>query len=218
MALMLLGPSVQPSALVSSSLLVPPNAHGSSAHLSARLSPIGPGPTHSAQSLPANSLAALCGGDRDCSGAGSCGAWECSPGHFAGGDPSGPASSEPAQPLTRPRCNDAPTPLPHRACALCPPRHFPALRPPHPAPPSSGRSPQTSGRAFSRGQKEDTAPLENAAALTPLPSPSLRASPRPRAPGRCGSRSRGARLLTFSAPLVESPPSCVLPPTPPFRA
>lgn len=131
MALMLLGPSVQPSALVSSSLLVPPNANGSSTHLSVRLSPIGPGPTHSAQSLPANSLTALCGGDRDCSGAGSCGAWECSPGHLAGGDPSGPASSElkPALPLTRPRCNDAP-PAPR----LRPPLASTLLSPPLPAP------------------------------------------------------------------------------------
>lgn len=92
---------------------------------------------------------------------------------MAGGDPSGPASFElkPALPLTSPGCSNAPAPLPHRACALCSPRHFAALRPPNPAPPSSGRSPQTSGRASSRGQKEGTAPLENAARLTTLPPP-----------------------------------------------
>ena len=84
-----------------------------------------------------------------------------------------------------------PTP-PHRACALCSPRHFPALRPPHPAPPSSGRSPQTSGRASSRGQKEGTAPLENAGRLTPLPPPRSSAPRRVPAlragagPGRAG--------------------------------
>ena len=133
----LIGFSVQPSPLVSSSLLVPSNAHRSSTHLSVCLSPIGPAPTHSAQSLPTYSLTTLCGGDRDCSGAGSCEAWECSPGHLAGGDPSGPASSElrPALPLTRPRYNDAPAPLPHSACALCSPQPFPVLHsPPQPRP------------------------------------------------------------------------------------
>lgn len=133
---------------------------------------------------------------------------------LGGGDPSGPASTElkPALPLTRPRCNDAPAaPHPH------PPRTAPApsARRDTSSPPSA-----PPGSAFVRPEPPDFWPrvltwterrhCSSRKCRSPDAPPSaslLRASPCPCAPGRCGARSRGASLPTFSAPSVEFPPS-----------
>lgn len=104
-------------------------------------------PTHSSQSLPTYSLTTLCRGDRGCSGgelpdleSSLLDTWrwrsEWSSIHRA---EAGPTSH-------RPRCNDAPRcpPPPPPAPRLRPllAATLPALPPPHPAPPSSGRAPR----------------------------------------------------------------------------
>lgn len=193
-------------------------------------SPIGPAPTHSAQSLHTCSLITLRGGDRDCSGAGSCGAWGLLSWTLGGWRPERPgilrADTLPASRL--PRRDDAPAsppagrpgPSAHRD----PPQPRGLLPPPALLCPAGAPSlPVGRVKTLLLSRKRhypDTPPLR----LPPLALKLLLEVPA--APLPLGSRQvqvqvpwgppalvpRPLRISTFSVSSVESPPSRVLPP------
>ena len=123
-------------------------------------------------------------------------------------------TSHPPQVQRRPRCAPPHPPAP-RLCPLL----AETLPSPPPAPPGSAfvwpEPPDFWPRVLTWTERRHCSSRKCRSPDTPPSASLLRASPCPCAPGRCGARSRGASLPTFSAPSVESPPSCfVLPPFP----